>query len=66
MCSELSFFAFVWFLPFLELRYLLMKNMALRKLGLQAALDAQSLVRRAFFLALGTMDLRFWYRPKLK
>jgi len=43
-----------------------MKNMALRKLGLQAALDAQSLVRRAFFLALGTTDLRFWYRSKLK
>lgn len=67
VCSELSFSAFVQFLLFLWAS--LPAHVEYESLEVWIAgssSDAQSLVRRAFLLALGMTDLRSWCRLKLK
>lgn len=67
VCSELSFFAFVQFFLFLRASLLAHEEYDSLELWIAGSpSDAQSLVRRAFLLALGTTDLRFWCRLKLK
>lgn len=67
VCSELSFSAFVQFFLFLRASLLAHEEYDSLELWIAGSpSDAQSLVRRAFLLALGTTDLRFWCRLKLK
>lgn len=67
VCSESSFSAFMQFLLFLWASLPAREEYDSLEVWIAgSASDAQSLVRRAFLLALGMTDLRFWCRLKLK
>lgn len=67
VCSELSFSAFVQFLLFLWVSLPAHEECDSLEVWIAGSdSDAQSLVRRAFLLAIGMTDLRFWCRLKLK